>query len=351
MPLKVIIMAGGRGERFWPRSRRARPKQFARIISDETMLLETMKRFAGLVPVGDIFVSIGASQVSAALAAAPGLTEANLIIEPMARDTAAAVALATLAAPVDDDDVLYFAPADHHIADRGAFQADIRRAADTVVREGAMTVLGIRPTHAATDFGYVRVASAASGACPVEAFREKPDAPTAASYLAAGNYLWNAGMFLFTRRILTDLLERHAPEHLSKIREYLARKGADPKGAEAVFASIPRISFDYAIAEKAEKIFCVPAAFPWDDVGSWGAVSRLRPHDEGGNVVEGEVVHQGSRNCVVLSNRSDLTVVLNHVSDLNVVVEDGVVYVSSRAEEGRVKELLKTLETRKPSLL
>jgi mannose-1-phosphate guanylyltransferase len=351
MPLKVIIMAGGRGERFWPRSRRARPKQFARIVSDDTMLQETMKRFAGLVEPADIFVSIGASQVRAALEAAPGLAEKNLIIEPMARDTAAAVALATLAAPVDDDDVLYFAPADHHIADRSLFQADIRRAAETVTREGAMTVLGIRPAYAATEFGYVKVESAGSAPARVKAFREKPDAATAAAYVADGKYLWNAGMFLFTRRILRDLLARHAPEHLEKIQAYLAARDRDPRGAEAVFASIPRISFDYAIAEKAEKIFCVPAAFPWDDVGSWGAVSRLRPNDPHGNVVEGEVIHQGSRNCVVLSNRDDLTVVLNHVADLNVVIEDGVVYVSSRAEEGRVKELLKTLETRKPSLL
>lgn len=351
MSLKIIVMAGGRGERFWPRSRRERPKQFAKILSDDTMLSETVKRFAGVVPVSDIFVSIGASQKKVALESAPMLGEANLILEPMGRDTAAAIGLATLAAPVGDDDVLYFTPADQYIGDLKAFHEDIKRAAGLVVKEQAMTILGIKPTHPATGYGYVKVDLADGKQGPVKAFKEKPDGQTAAAYLKEGGYFWNAGMFLFTRRILRDLLTRHAPEHLEKLNAYLATVKKDPAAAEAIFASIPRISFDYAVAEKAEKILCVAAAFPWDDVGSWSAVSRLKTPDGAGNVVEGNVLTQGCEKIIALNPRKDLTLVVNHAKGITVVVEDNVIYVTDNGEEGRIKELLKSFEGKRADLL
>lgn len=344
-------MAGGRGERFWPRSRRDKPKQFARILSGDTMLTETVKRFDGVVPVSDVFVSIGASQKKVALESAPMLGEKNLILEPMGRDTAAAIGLATLAAPVGDDDVLYFTPADQFIGDLKAFHADIQRAADLVVKEQAMCILGIKPTHPATGYGYVKVNLADGKQGKVDSFKEKPDAATAAQYIQEGGYFWNAGMFLFTRRILRDLLSRHAPEHLAKLDAYLAKVKTDAKAADEIFASIPRISFDYAVAEKAEKILCVAAAFPWDDVGSWSAVGRLKTPDAAGNVVEGNVLSQGCEKVIALNPRKDITLVVNHAKNITVVIEDGVVYVTDNQEEGRIKELLKSFEGPRPDLL
>ncbi len=347
----VVIMAGGRGERFWPRSRRARPKQFASVLSEKTMLQETADRFPSEKKAGRLFVSTGKDYIPLVKESLPQIDDRHILVEPMARDTAAAVCLATLDAPVGDDDLLFFVPADHHIGNVEAYHRDIQLAAQTVKTEQAIVLLGIPPTEPSENFGYIHVAPLKHGIHSVAGFREKPNRETAETYLSEGSYLWNAGMFVFTRRILVNEFKRHASEILIKVQDYLDRRSGDHESAQAVFSSIPKISFDFAVIEKTEKLFCVPASFSWDDVGSWNAVSRLNPRDAHDNCLSGSAFIHECREVTIQSNRQDLQIVASHVEGLHIIVDGGVIYVTKRDKENEVKAVLKRLGDSHPTLL
>lgn len=349
--LKVIVMAGGKGERFWPRSRRARPKQFAKIVSSETMVGETLARFDGFVPRENLFISTGAVYEPLVRECLPDFPAKNILIEPMGRDTAAAVCLSALASGASDEDILFFIPADHFIGDVKAYRENILTACEVLKREKAMVLLGIPPDSPSENYGYIQTNPGKDGIFSVAGFREKPDRKTAETYLASGNYFWNAGMFFFTGRMIKDLFRDLAPDHLKKIEEYLRLVKTDKKKAEEIFASIEKISFDYAIVEKTKNLFCVKASFPWDDVGSWNAVARLKDNDAAGNVFSGSVASHGTQNVTVYADRKDLTFVLNGVENLNIIADGNVVYITHKDKENDIKILLKNLEKEKPELL
>jgi mannose-1-phosphate guanylyltransferase/mannose-1-phosphate guanylyltransferase/mannose-6-phosphate isomerase len=271
--------------------------------------------------------------VVAALDQAPAVrsevADARLVLEPCARGTAAAVALAALAA--EPGELLLVMPSDHHIEDEAAFRAAVAVAAP-LAAQGWLVTFGIEPDRAETGYGYIkRGGDLADGAFQVDRFAEKPDRPTAQAWLAEGGWSWNAGIFLFEREALLDAFRLHAPSVLTAV--------------QGDFESGPSASIDTAVMEKAEKVAVVPTAMGWTDIGSWEALHALGPVDADGNLLTGDVVAPDSRNCLV---RSDGPVVVAlGVEDLVIVATERAVLVVPRGATQRVREAIEALEARR----
>jgi mannose-1-phosphate guanylyltransferase len=321
--IRPVILSGGAGTRLWPLSRAGRPKQFLALAGEESLLKATARRAA---PWGAPIVVAGQEQ---ALAVRAEIPDARLVLEPCARGTAAAVALAALAAA--QGELLLVMPSDHHIEDETAFRAAVAAAAP-LARAGWLVTFGIEPERAETGYGYIRRGEElAAGAYRAARFAEKPDRATAESWLAEGGWDWNSGIFLFAREALLDALRRHAPEVLAAV--------------EGDFAAAPSASIDKAVMEKADQVAVVPAAMGWSDIGSWEALHALGPLDGDGNLLTGDVVAPDSRNCLV---RSDGPVVVAlGVEDLVIVATERAVLVVPRGETQRVREAIEALEARR----
>src|SRR5436309_6959574 len=290
-PIYALILAGGSGERFWPLSRRARPKQLLRLVSDKALLEETLARLEGLVPHERILILTNTEQESAVRKLLQGFPKENIIAEPAKRDTAAAVALGTgWVVARDHAATMLVLPADHIIANQEAFQETLALAADAAVETGELVTIGIKPTWACPGYGYIeqgepvflRKHPGNDAIHRVLRFREKPNRDLAESFLRKGNFRWNAGMFVWSVPKVLREFNRHAPELADFISQVRSSKDLE-KVLRDRFAKLPRISFDYAIMEKANRVLVVEASFDWDDVGSWQAVARYFKKDEHGN--------------------------------------------------------------------
>jgi mannose-1-phosphate guanylyltransferase len=338
-------MAGGGGTRFWPRSRRSRPKQFLRFAGEDSLLRATVRRLEGLVPPERTLIITGADHVKLAREHS-GLPESSIIGEPEKRDTAACIGLgALLAKKIRDDAIMVVLSADHLIEPAEGFRETMRRAAELAATNQAIVTIGLRPNRPSTGFGYIefdkRLDEAQPAAFSVTTFHEKPDAETAGLFLRAGKFLWNSGIFVFTASVILDAVREHLPElhaGLAKIRD--PRDGAELK---RVYPTLMRKSVDYGILEHAKNQIVVEAAFQWDDVGTFDAVARYLRPDEDGNVARGDVVAVDGRNNLV-DNDAKGTVVLSGVSDLIVVRTDDVVLILPRNHAQKVKELVEHLE-------
>lgn len=321
--IRPVILSGGAGTRLWPLSRAGRPKQFLALAGKESLLKATATRAAAWGP------PIVVAAREQALAVRAEVPDARLVLEPCARGTAAAVALAALAAGTGE--LLLVMPSDHHIEDEAAFRAAVA-VATPLAAEGWLVTFGIEPDRAETGFGYIRRGEAlVPGAFRAARFAEKPDRPTAQAWLAEGGWDWNAGIFLFAREALLDALRQHAPAILAAV--------------EGEFESSPSASIDTAVMEKADRVAVVPAAMGWSDIGSWEALHTLGPVDGDGNLLTGDVVAPDSRNCLV---RSDGPVVVAlGVEDLVIVATERAVLVVPRGETQRVREAIDALEARR----
>ena len=295
--LYVLILAGGSGERFWPLSRKSRPKQLLALFSEETLLEATLRRLDGLVPAKNILILTNADQEAAVRALAKSLPAENIVAEPAKRDTAAAIALGVgWVAARDAKATMLVLPADHLIRDAVAFQKTMRTAAAAAQQTGELVTIGIQPTWACPGFGYIEmgasvtIAEAKDGPAvhDVVRFREKPNAELAEQFLRQGNFRWNAGMFIWTIPAILSALRRHAPE----LGTFVSRlhSGEDFQMLlRDVFPKLPKISVDYAIMEKAARVLMVESGFDWDDIGSWTALAKYLPTLEAGNVANGEI--------------------------------------------------------------
>ena len=279
--LYALILAGGSGERFWPLSRRARPKQLLRLVAKETLLEQAVARLDGLVAPERLLVLTNVDQEAAVRELLPQLPKENIVAEPAKRDTAAAVALgAAWVAARDHSATMIVLPADHIINDTAAFQKTLTVAAAAAEETGALVTIGIKPTWACPGYGYieqgeaVRLRSVGEKAAVhrVVRFREKPNADLAESFLRKGNFRWNAGMFVWSVPSVLSEFNRHTPE-LANFISQLCVPGNFQKTLRDRFSDLPRISFDYAIMEKADRVLMVEAGFDWDDIGSWRAIS------------------------------------------------------------------------------
>lgn len=330
-----IILSGGAGTRLWPLSTPARPKQFHALSGAETMLRMTADRVADR----DRFVApiLVASAAHADAVEAQLGADTKLILEPVGRNTAAAIALAALVA--EPDDLLLVMPSDHVIADPSAFQAAIDRAA-AAAADGWLMTFGIAPDRAETGYGYIRRGAAiGAGAFAVERFVEKPDSATAAAYLAEGGYDWNGGIFLFRADALLAGLERHAGDILAATRQALdagQRQGRRITPDPALFAAVRAQSIDHALMEVADRVGIVPVAMGWSDLGSWDALYALGGKDEAGNAHSGPVRLIDTSG--VLAHSTGPRIVTIGVSDLIVVATGDTILILPRGESQRVRE-------------
>lgn len=353
----AVILAGGRGERFWPLSRAARPKQFIDLFGGKPLLRIAIDRLEGLLPPERILVITSRDLVEASRAAAPALPAANVLGEPVGRDTAAACALATELVAVragagTGSATLAILTADHLIGNETVFRQTLADAFALAAAAPRIVTIGISPTHPATGFGYIEAAEAlpAPGATAfhrVERFVEKPDADTAAGYVAGGRHYWNAGMFVWSVATFRDALREFRPS-LAEAMVRLAPAIGSPQwdtALEQTYAGLERISVDYAVMERARNIAMARGAFDWDDVGSWPAVAHHFAADPAGNVLVGAAEALDARGNLVLSGGKHL-VALYGVEDLVVVHTPDATLVCPRNRAQELKNLVRAVGAR-----
>ena len=347
-PIYALILAGGSGERFWPLSRRTRPKQLLKLVSDRTLLEETVRRLDGLVPPERILILTNVEQEAATRALLPDFPATNIIAEPAKRDTAAAVALGVgWVAARDHLATMVVLPADHVIKDTAGFQKTLTTAAEAAQDSGALVTIGIKPTWACPGFGYIeqgkprKKQGAASGGAAIHhvvRFREKPNAELAESFVRKGNFRWNAGMFVWAVPTVLSEFNRHAPE----LATFIAQSSAPKMFEQALkekFAALPKISFDYAIMENADRVLVVEAEFDWDDVGGWRAVASYFKNDGDGNAANAEITAVDSTNNIVF-DQDGTKVALLGVHNLIVVRTGDALLICHRHEAEKIKNLV-----------
>ena len=337
----AVILGGGAGTRLWPSSRRARPKQLLSLGAPESLIASAVRRGRAIVGPENTLVVTAADQADALRAALPDLPADNVVVEPVPRNTAAAVGLGAVTAQrrAGPDAVIAVLPADPYIADEPTFDRLVRlsivEARDTIV------TIGVMPTHAETGFGYIRLGprlprAGADAVHDVGGFFEKPDRPTAERYVASGEYLWNSGMFFLTAQRMLEETRRHLPA-LGALLDAAVAAGDPETVIASGYADAPSISIDHGIMEKAGGLRVVPGAFGWNDVGSWAALPALRAPDERGNVViGGATLIDGDGNIVVADEGAPYVGVLG-VRDLVVVATNDAVLVipKDRAQDVR----------------
>jgi len=346
-PLYVLILAGGSGERFWPLSRKNRPKQLLSLFSKETLLEATLRRLDGLVPASQILILTNSDQEAAVRALCPQLPAENIVAEPAKRDTAAAIALgAGWIAKRAPDATMIVLPADHLIEDSAGFQRTLRVAAAAAEETGDLVTIGIKPTWACPGFGYIEVGDRARlvhkpegpDAFEVARFREKPSAELAETFLKQGNFRWNAGMFIWTVGAILSAFNRHAPE----LGEFISKVHGNPDLAAVlrdVFPTLPKISIDYAVLEKAQRVLVVESGFDWDDIGSWTAITKYLTSDGAENVGNVGLTTLESRDNLVYSTEKK-TIALLGVQDLIIVETADALMICSKHEAERIKHLV-----------
>ena len=342
-----VILCGGAGTRLWPVSQRTWPKPLVALTGPETMLQATAARTADLQRFEPPIIVTAAAYADAAerqldeAGTPPQLT----IVEPCARNTAAAIALAAMNAPADS--LLLVLPSDHVIGDKVAFAAAIEAGA-AAAADGWLVTFGVTPDRPETGYGYIRQSEAiADGAFRVERFAEKPDFATAQAWLDQGGWSWNAGIFLMRARHFLDALAEHDRDIFASVEAAVAGQAQtarkiDPDGA--ALARSPSRSVDHAVMEHSRKVAVVPVEMGWSDVGSWEAVHAIGTPDEAGNVVTGDVVSLGSQDCLIRSDGP--TIVAIGVSDLVIVATKDQLLVVPRSQSQRVKEAAELLQAR-----
>lgn len=336
----AVLMAGGRGQRFWPLSTETRPKQFLDLQHcGRSLLQSTYDRVLPLVGSPQrVLVATAARYVGLVREHLPEIPGSNILIEPEARDSAPAIALAALAVRHRFGDALMGVfSSDHRIEDAGAFREVLDRAFSLATRERGLVTVGIPPSHPATGYGYIEIGADVSGGHRVARFVEKPNLARAEQYLAGGQHLWNAGMFVWPVDVILEELDRHAPEIMEPLRAAVAENRV-----RTAFGALPKVSIDYAVMERTDRAFVVPATFEWDDIGDWVALERLLPAGDGhGNTVVGRHVgHEASRNIIYTDSDTDVIVTLG-VEDL-VIVKRGDTVLLLRKD--RVQDLKMLLE-------
>ncbi len=342
-----VILSGGSGSRLWPLSRESFPKQLLPLVGRRTMLQETALRVADPALFHPVTVVANAEHrfVIAEQLRDIGAPRPTIILEPVARNTAPAVAVAALVAEKADPEALILVmPADHAVPDPQAF-VDAVRAGAPAAQAGDLVLFGVQPDSPATGYGYIRAGDAFQGAARrVAAFVEKPDLATAEAYLADGNYSWNSGIFLLPAKGVLAELEAHAPAVLAAARKALeaAKEEMDFLRLDPeAFAASPSISIDYAVMEKTARAAVVPSTFLWSDVGAWSALWKIAERDERGNVEIGDTLAEDTRDCYLRSEGPLVAAV--GVQDLIVVATTDAVLVADRRRDQDVKRVVERL--------
>jgi len=349
--LHAIIMAGGSGTRFWPKSRRDRPKQLLRLFGDATMLQQTVARIEPLVPGERVVIVTGANQAEATHAQLPELPPENIVAEPCPRDTAACVGLAAwIVRKKDSHGTMIVMPADHVIEPAAVFLATVQAASSVIENDPtALITFGIKPTRPETGYGYIErgeLLETREGIAVnrVVQFREKPDRATAESFVAAGNFAWNSGIFLWKARTILEELERHRPQ----LAAALARVGdalGTPAERDVIALEYPRMErapIDKAVMEKAANVRVLEVRYDWNDVGDWRSLAGLLPQDPQGNALQGDVLAHETTNSIIISDDGGLIATLG-LDDVVVVQSGKATLVARRSQLDKLKGLVESL--------
>ena len=340
----IVIMAGGIGSRFWPMSTSEYPKQFIDVMGVGKSLIQlTVERFKGICPKENFWVVTSEKYVDIVKEQLPQIPAQHILAEPEARNTAPCIAYACWKIRKEFPQAnIVVTPSDALVIDTAEFARCIAVALEKTADSQAIVTLGMMPTRPETGYGYIAAQGEADakGICEVEAFKEKPDVETAKGYLAAGNYFWNAGIFVWNVDTITNAIRRYAPQIAGVMDELESALFTDKEAEELkrLFPTCEKISIDYAVMEKAEDIFVLPAEFGWSDLGSWGSLRTLLPQDEAGNAkVGGRVDMYNCRNCVVHA-AEEKRVVLEGLEGYIVAEKNGQLLVCRLSEEQRIKD-------------
>lgn len=355
----VIIMAGGRGERFWPLSREKMPKQLLNLLGKRSFLQSAVDRVLPLVPLKNIFIITNEAQAAEVRKQLPKLPKENVVAEPMGRDTCAAVTLgAALVGARSTTGVMAVLPADHVIPEEKKFQQVLGDAFDLAARGQAIVTIGIKPTDPATGYGYIHAGNelpTPPGAkktrttfFKAERFVEKPNYETALDYVNSGQYRWNAGMFVWSFVTITNGLEKHQPEMFAACQRWFKVAGNPAKLAKVLareYPEIKKISIDFALMEKAQNVIVADGAFEWDDLGAWPALARHVRQDPEGNAAVADFIHvDAARNIIYdarTKNRTPIAVV--GLRDSILVQTDDAVLLAHKSQAQKIKELVRKL--------
>ena len=344
----AVIMGGGVGTRFWPRSREKFPKHLLRIAGKGTMIQDTVKRLDPLVPPRDVFIVTNRLQKPQLAKQLPHVPEENIIVEPVGRNTAPCIGLAALhVMRRDPEAVMVVLPADHRIVDEGEFRRVLAVAIETARESSSLLTIGIQPTHPETGYGYIQFVSERENDVPnydkgvrrVKTFAEKPNLETAEQFLASGDFLWNSGMFVWKAATILQEIERSLPELSNELRKIESDIGTSryQQTLETAYGIIRGISIDYGVMEKTPHVFVIPGSFGWNDLGSWDEVYRISGKDDCGNSITGTVIQKGTKNTYIYS--PDKVVAVIGVEDLIIVNTDDALLVCKRGQSQEVKEI------------
>ncbi|MCQ2459651.1 MAG: NTP transferase domain-containing protein [Ruminococcus sp.] len=346
MRVTAVIMAGGRGERFWPKSRNNCPKQFLSLTSDgETMIQKTVKRLESLVEAEDIFIVTNAAYSELVYDQLPQIPKENVLAEPCARNTAPCIAFAAaVIGKKYDDAVMLVLPSDHLIGYQTMYMKTLKKAVNTALDGDNLVTIGITPTYAETGYGYINFGDEKGDAYEVERFVEKPDLKTAKEYLASGKYLWNSGMFVWKISSFMKNMKKFMPD----VHDGAVRIG-ESFGTESYeetlvreFEAFTSESVDFGIMEKASDIYTIPGSFGWDDVGNWLAVERINETDENRNYIDGDVIAVDSKHITVCGGKRLVAAV--GMRDTIIVDTDDVLLVCSKNSTQDVKKVIAELK-------
>lgn len=350
MDIRALIMAGGTGTRFWPLSRRTKPKQFLPIISERTMIEETAERLLPLIPYPQIYTIANAEQTETIRQALPQLPDKNTLIEPEGRNTAPSLMLATAMIYLENPDAVIAAlPADHLIMDRRRFLKKLEAAASAANEENSLITFGVPPTFPSTGYGYIEFSNEVSFTILEEQFfellrfKEKPDLAQAEEFLESGTFFWNSGMFLWKASTFARELEDNSPDMYSHWKGMLsALEAGGGEGLESVFKETPATSIDYALMEKARNVLMCRGNFGWSDVGSWSALPDIWKAEGEIHAHRGEVLSLDSDECLTYS--PDKVTALIGVRDLIVVDTEDALLICHKDKDQLVKEIVAMLQ-------
>jgi mannose-1-phosphate guanylyltransferase len=352
MEVYALIIAGGVGARFWPRSRERSPKQLLDIVGPGTMLQNTIARLNPLVPAERILIVTNSMQADEMRRQTPAIPHANILIEPVGRNTAPAIAFgAEILKRRAGEVVMVVLPADHLVQDVAAFQEVLQRAIRVAEESRGLVTVGITPTRPETGYGYIQFDDgdpanpwADAGAWPVKTFAEKPNVVTARRFLESGDFLWNSGMFVFRVSSILNGVAEHLPdmsEEFHRLRPSIDTPGFE-QALDSMYRQLHSISIDYGIMEKAANRYILPAQFGWNDLGSWDEVYNVSPHDDRRNSIAGNVIARDAAGCLISATRNRPVAVIG-IEDAIVISTDDAVLVCKRGRSQEVKDIVDQL--------
>lgn len=348
MRICAVIMAGGVGERFWPKSRQALPKQFLKIGNhDKTMIQLTVERMLPIIDIENIFIVTNKKYKNLVSEQIFNLLERNIICEPVGRNTAPCLALAaSIIEKIYGNSIMVSLASDHLITDQKKFHEILNTAVNKASAGSNLVTLGIAPQYAETGYGYIKYSKSdyEDGCCKVEKFVEKPNLQKAEEYVADGSYLWNSGMFVWQTSVILDKFKELMPDIYLGVKNISDAFASDKYEdiLHETFSAFPSESIDYGIMEKTSPIYTIPSDFGWDDVGSWLSIDRIMDKDENGNIISGNSVNVDSKNITIIGSKKLIAVA--GLEDIVIVDTDDALLICSKNKSQDIKKVLQELK-------